>query len=121
MVDSGVRRSRQHARRVVELDGFHELDPGQPVEAHDLDHPQHLGLRIAQAHQAAGAAQAARDDRQVEDERAVGEGQLAEVDVNVALAGEGAGESGASPTARRNVLIPGAAQYRRLFGELDDG
>jgi metal-sulfur cluster biosynthetic enzyme len=111
---------RQHAR-VVELDRLLDGDAGEAVQAYDLDDTQHLGLRVAQAHQAPGAPQAARDDREVEDQRAVGESQLGEVDDDVFLAGKRAGEGRASPPARRNVLVPKAAQDRRLFGELDDG
>jgi hypothetical protein len=76
---------------------------------------------VAQAHQAPGAAQATGHDREVEDHGAVGEGQLPQIDDDVALTGECAGESRASPPARRNVLVSRAAQNCWLFGELDDG
>jgi metal-sulfur cluster biosynthetic enzyme len=72
-------------------------------------------------HQAPRTAQAPRHDREVEHERAVGERQLAEIDDDVVLTGKRAGESRASPPARRDVLVSRAAQNGRLFGELDDG
>jgi metal-sulfur cluster biosynthetic enzyme len=91
------------------------------VHADDLDHAPDLGLRVAQLQQAARAPQAPGDDREVEDERAVGERELTQLDDDVALTGKGAGESRAPPPARRNVLVSRAAQNGRLFGELDDG
>jgi metal-sulfur cluster biosynthetic enzyme len=95
--------------------------PGKALQADDLDDPQDLGLRVAQVHEPSGATQAPRHDREVEDQRAVGERQLAKIDDDVALTGKRAGESGASPSARRNVLVSRAAQNGGLFGELDDG
>jgi hypothetical protein len=83
---------------------------GQPVQADDLDHAPDLGLRAADAQQSPGPAQAPRDDRQVQEERAVGEGQLAQVDDEVALDGKSAGEGPAAPPPRRNVLVSRAAQ-----------
>jgi hypothetical protein len=50
---------------------------GQPVQADQLDHAPDLGLWLADADQPAGLAQAASDDREVQEERAVGERQLA--------------------------------------------
>jgi metal-sulfur cluster biosynthetic enzyme len=94
---------------------------GQPLQTDHLDHPQDLGLRVAQVHEPAGTTQAPRHDREVEDQRAVGERQLAKIDDDVALTGKRAGESRASPPARRNVLVSRAAQNGGLFGELDDG
>jgi metal-sulfur cluster biosynthetic enzyme len=116
-----VARSGQDARRVVDVGRFLDRDARKAVEPDDLEHPQHLGLRVAKEHLAPGAPQAARDDRQIEDQRAVGEGELGEIDDDVALARKRSGEGGAPPPARRNVLVSGAAQDRRLFGELDDG
>jgi metal-sulfur cluster biosynthetic enzyme len=113
--------SGQHARRVVDLGRFLDCDAGKAVQADDLDHAQHLGLRVAQAHEPPGAPQPTGDDRQIEDERAVGERQLGEIDDDVALARERSGESCAPPPAGGYVLVSGAAQYCRLFGELDDG
>jgi len=110
-----VAGSGQDARRLF------ERDAGQARQADDLDHPQDLWLRVAQLQQPARAPQAPGDDREVEDERAVGERELAQVDDDVALTCKGAGESRASPPARRNVLVSRAAQNGWLFGELDDG
>jgi hypothetical protein len=47
------------------------------VQADHLDHAPHLGLWAADADEPSGPAQAPRDDRQVQEERAVGERQLA--------------------------------------------
>jgi metal-sulfur cluster biosynthetic enzyme len=110
-----VARSGQGVRRRV------HGHAGEALQADHLDHPQDLGLRVAQVHQPPGAAQAPGHDREVEDQRAVGERQLAKIDDDVALAGKRAGESRASPPARRNVLVSRAAQDCWLFGVLDDG
>jgi metal-sulfur cluster biosynthetic enzyme len=93
------------------------------VQADHLDHAPDLGLRAANVQDAPGAAQAPGDDRHVEHERAVGEGQLAQVDDEVAALGgcERAGESSATPPPCRNVLVSRAAEGGRLYGELDDG
>jgi metal-sulfur cluster biosynthetic enzyme len=109
------RSSGQDAGRL--FDG----DAGQALQSDDLDHAQDLRLRIAQAQQAIGTAQAPGHDREIENQRAVGERQIAKIDDDVALTRKRAGESRASPPARRNVLVSRAAQNRRLFGELDDG
>jgi hypothetical protein len=113
--------SGQDARGVVELGRFLDRDARKAVETDDLEHAKHLGLRVAKEHLAPSATQAAGDDRQIEDERAVRERELGEIDDDVALACEGSGEGCAPPPARRNVLVSGAAQHCRLFGELDDG
>jgi hypothetical protein len=120
MVYLAVLGSGQDARRVVELARFLDRYAGKAVQADDLEHTQHLGLRVAQEHLPPGPTQAAGDDRQIEDQRAVGERELGEIDDHVALAGEGSGEGCAPPPARRNVLVSRAAQHCRLFGELDD-
>jgi hypothetical protein len=80
------------------------------VQSDHLDHAPHLRLRAADADQPAGLAQAPRDDRQVQQERAVGEGQLVQVDDEVALGGKSAGEGPAAPPPRRDVLVSRAAQ-----------
>jgi metal-sulfur cluster biosynthetic enzyme len=113
--------SGQDARRVVDVRRLLDCDARKAVQAYDLEYPQHLGLRVAQNHLAPGATQAAGDDRQIEDERAVRERELGEIDDDVALAGEGSGEGCAPPPTRRNVLVSRAAQHCWLFGELDDG
>jgi metal-sulfur cluster biosynthetic enzyme len=107
--------SGEDARRVL------EGDAGEARQADDLDHAQDLWLGVAQRHHPARAPQAPGNDREVEDERAVGEREVSELDDDVALTCKGAGESRASPPARRNVLVSRAAQDGRLFGELDDG
>jgi metal-sulfur cluster biosynthetic enzyme len=93
------------------------------VQAHHLDHAPDLRLRPVDAQDAPGAPQPARDDRHVEDERAVGERQLTEIDDKVAaLVGrKSAGEGSATPPPRRNVLVSRAPEGGRLFGKLDDG
>ena len=65
-----------------------------------------LQMRIS----APGLPQPPRDDREVEQERAVGEGQLAQVDHEVALGRERAREGPAAPPPRRDVLVSRAAQ-----------
>jgi hypothetical protein len=82
---------------------------GQPVQPDDLDDAPDLRLRAADAQQLPGPAQAPRDDREVQQERAVGERQLAQVDDEVALDGKSAGESPAAPPPRRDVLVSRAA------------
>ena|SRR5690348_14907282 len=85
-------------------------DAGEPVQADDLDDAPDLRLRAADADQTAGPAQAPGDDREVEQERAVREGQLAQVDDQVALGRKRAGEGPAAPPPRRDVLVSRAAQ-----------
>jgi hypothetical protein len=89
---------------------FLDDDSGQPVQADDLDDAPDLGLRAADADQAPGPAQSPRHDGEVEQERAVGEGQLAQVDDQIALGRERAGEGPAAPPPRRDVLVSRAAQ-----------
>jgi hypothetical protein len=83
---------------------------GEPVQPDHLDHAPDLGLRAPDAYQPAGAAQAPCDDRQVQEERAVGERQVAKIDDEVALDGKSAGEGPAAPPPRRDVLVPRAVQ-----------
>jgi hypothetical protein len=108
---SAARRARTKPRRLCQ-GGHGALDDhaGQAVQAHDLDHAPDLGLWAADAQQPPGPAQATRDYRQVQQERAVGERQLAQVDDEVALGGKSAGESPAAPPSRRDVLVSRAAQ-----------
>src|SRR3954468_11981596 len=85
-------------------------DAGEPVQADDLDDAPDLRLRAADADEPPGPAQAPRDDREVEQERAVRKGQLAQVDDQIALGRERAGEGPAAPPPRRDVLVSRAAQ-----------
>jgi hypothetical protein len=91
-------------------DGALDDHAGQAVQADHLDHAPDLGLRAADADQPPGPAQAPRDDRQVEQERAISERQIAQVDDEVALGGKSAGEGPAARPPRRNVLVSRAAQ-----------
>jgi hypothetical protein len=85
-------------------------DAREPVQADDLDDAPDLRLRAADTDETAGPAQAPGDDREVEQKRAVREGQLAQVDDEVALGGERAREGPAAPPPRRDVLVSRAAQ-----------
>jgi hypothetical protein len=80
------------------------------VQADDLDDAPDLRLRAADADQPPGPAQAPRDDRDVEQERAVGERELTQVDDQIALGRQRAREGPAAPPARRDVLVSRAAQ-----------
>jgi hypothetical protein len=80
------------------------------VQADHLDDAPDLGLWAVDADQPARPAQAPRDDRQVQQERAVCERQLAQVDNEVALGRKSAGEGPAARSARRDVLVSRAAQ-----------
>jgi hypothetical protein len=102
----GAERLSQRRRGRRALDH----DAGEPVQADDLDDAPDLGLRAADADQAPGLAQAPRDDREIEQEGAVREGQLAQVDDQIALGRERAGEGPAAPPPRRDVLVSRAAQ-----------
>ena len=75
---------------------------GQPVQADDLDQPPDLRLGVAQQHPPPGDAQAAREHREVEHQRGVGERELAEVDDDVGRRPPSARESAAagSPASR---------------------
>jgi hypothetical protein len=92
--------------------GYRALDDhaGEPVQADHLDDAPDLGLRAADADQTPGPAQASRDDRQVQQERAVGERQVAQVYDQIALGRKRAREGPAAPPPRRDVLVSRAAQ-----------
>jgi metal-sulfur cluster biosynthetic enzyme len=98
-----------------------EHDARQPQQANDLDHPPHLGLGVAQADRPPGQAQAPAEHDDVEHERAVREGELAEIDYDVAVRLQRARQRGAAAALRRRVLVARAAEDRRLFTERDDG
>jgi hypothetical protein len=85
-------------------------DAGEPVQPDHLDDAPDLGLWAADANEPPGPAQAPRDDCDVEQERAVGEGQVAQVDNEVALGRQSAREGSAAPPPRRDVLVARAAQ-----------
>src|SRR5919204_331461 len=119
----GARWGRGARRRLGE-GGRRALDDdaGQAMQPDHLDDAPDLRLGAAYEQQPAGAAQAPRDEGDVEDERAVGERQLGHVDDDIALRRrKSAGEGRAAPPPRRDVLVSRAAEGGRLFGELDDG
>ena len=97
-----------------------ELDAGQLVDAHHLDQGPDLRLCAAQQDRTPVAAQPAGEHREVEHQRHVGEAELGEIDDHVGLGAEGARQSAAPDSLGAAVLVAGAAQDRRAFGEIDD-
>ena len=85
-----------------------------------LDEPPDLRLRRMEHHAVPALAQAPGDHDEVDHERRVGEVQVAQVDVEVALDGQRARERAAPTPLRGGVLVPGAAQGRGLGREAND-
>ena len=98
----------------------HDDHAGKAVQADELDEP--LDLRLGAAHEQlmADRAQPARDHRQVDDQRCVGEDEAREVDEHVGLDLEGARERTATAALRRAVLVAGYDENCRLLVERDD-
>ena len=65
---------------------------GQAVQPHQLDQRLDLRLGLVQEHRSSPHAQAAGQDRQVEHQRGVGEGELGQVDDDVRLGSDRARE-----------------------------
>ena len=85
-----------------------------------LDYPAHDRLRVAQPQRAALDAQPPRKHRQVEHQRGVAEGEVLELDRDVAPSCDCPGE-GSPPIALRGaILVSLTAKDRRLVIELDD-
>jgi metal-sulfur cluster biosynthetic enzyme len=93
----------------------------QAVEADELDEPLDVRLGAAQRHAAPGLAKAARDHREVDHQRRVGERQVRQVNQQIAVDRERSRQRSAPQRLGRAVLIPRARQDRRVFAERDDG
>jgi len=65
-------------------------------------------------------AEPARDHREVDHQRRIGEHQLGEVDHEVSLGAERTCQCLAAPCLRRSVLVPANLQNRRFGDEIDD-
>ena len=98
-----------------------DLDAGQPVQPDHLDQPADLRLRPANVHPPPRLPQAARQHREVEHERRIGETQQAKLEDKVALDRERPGQRVAAQALGRSVLVTLAVQYRGVFNERDDG
>jgi hypothetical protein len=98
-----------------------EHDAGQAVQPDELDEPLDLRLGPRQAQGPPGVPQAPRQRREVEHQRRVGEGQLREIDDDVARARERARERLAAEALRGPILIAATPQDTRLWLEVDDG
>ena len=110
-----LRRLRAESRQwAVEADG------GQAVEADGLDQRADVRLRAVEPQRPALGAQALREDGQVDHQRGVGEGQLGEVDDDVARRLEGRGDRPAASTAGRSILVPRDPEDRQLLVEVND-
>ena len=82
-----VRSQRERPASYAEApaSGTVEAHAGQPVQPDELDQRADLRLGAAEQDRAAMRAQAAREHRQIEHQRRVGEHELAEVDDDVGL------------------------------------
>jgi hypothetical protein len=97
-----------------------EPDARQPVQADRLDQRADLGLGASQQDGAPVGAQTAREPREVEHQRRVGEHELAEVDDDVGLRSDRPRQRPSAPALRRAILVSAAAQGGRLVIEIDD-
>jgi hypothetical protein len=100
--------------------GSLEPDTGEAVEAYELDQGHDLRLRPAEPDRPVADAQAARQDRQVEHQRGVGERELGEVDHDVRLGANRPCERAAPDALRGPVLVAAAAVCGGVFIESDD-
>jgi metal-sulfur cluster biosynthetic enzyme len=91
------------------------------VQSEGLDQPPHGRLGTAQDHAALGAAQAAGDHREVEDQRRVGHPQRAEVHEQVAVGAQRTRQGAATPALRGGPFLTRADEDGGLVGVLDDG
>ena len=99
----------------------HEEHGGQPVQAHQLDQPAHVRLRVAQPERAAVRAQPLRQHGEVDHQRGIREAQLRHVDDHVAGRPQGGRDGTSTASARRAVLFPSDPEDPELFVERDDG
>jgi hypothetical protein len=90
------------------------------VKADDLDHRPDLGLGAPQQDRPPTHAQTSSEHREIQHQRGVGEDELAQIDDDVILGGERAGERRAPAALRRPVLVAATAQDRGLVLEVDD-
>jgi hypothetical protein len=97
-----------------------ESDARKAVQTDDLDQRPDLRLRTTEQDRAPMRAQPAREHRQVDHQRRVREHELREVDDDVRLSPEGAGQRLPPASLRRSILVTSAAQNRRLVIEVDD-
>lgn len=77
-----------------------ELHAGKPMQTDELDQRPDLRLGAAEQYGAPVGTEPARQHRQVEHQRRVGEGKLAEVDDHVGLGANRAGQRPPSTTLR---------------------
>jgi metal-sulfur cluster biosynthetic enzyme len=90
------------------------------VEPDQLDQMHDLRLGAVEQKPASASAQTVREHGEVDHQRRVGEGQVAQVDQNIALGAEGEHQSPSAEALRASILVSGAQQDRRIVGELDD-
>jgi metal-sulfur cluster biosynthetic enzyme len=100
--------------------GGFEHDPGEPVDPHRLDQRAYLRLGSAQQDRPPAAPQPPREHRQVEHQRDVGEPELGQIDDDIGLRAQGAGERATANSLRAAVLVAAAAEDRGCLGEVDD-
>jgi len=97
-----------------------EPDARQAIEPHQLDQSLDLWLGPAQHQRPTSTPQAPGEHRQIDHQRRVGEGQLAEVDDHVVLGRERAGNRSAPASLSGPVLVSATAQRWRFVIEVDD-
>jgi hypothetical protein len=90
------------------------------VEAHGLDHRPDLWLGAPEPQPVAADPLAAREHRQVDHQRGVGEGELAQIDGHVTLGLDRLGQGPAAARLARAILLTTATQNRVDVIKLDD-
>ncbi len=98
-----------------------EVDPIEPMQAHELDQDLDLRLGITQPHGPAAVAQPPSQRSQVEHQRSVGEGELRKVDHHVTLCLHRSGQGGSPQRLSGAVLIATATEKRLSAVKDDDG
>ena len=90
------------------------------MQTDHLDHAPHLRLRPAHVEVLAGESQPARDEGEIEHQRAVRERELAQVHDDVPSGAQGAGHGRASAPLRGDVLVATADQQSLMFDIRND-
>lgn len=93
---------------------------GQAMQPHHLDYRAHVRLRVLEAQRAAANTQPPRQGGQIEHQRRIAEGQITQIDGDVASRLDGPGEGLPSVALRGSILVAPAREDCRSVIELDD-
>lgn len=108
------RWSGKRRRRAV------QTDAGEPVQTNQDDQSPDLRLSVTQHQDAASPPQTPREHGQIQHQRGVGKGQLAEINHQVALRTERACQRATAEALGGPVLVAGTSQDWGIVRELDD-